>query len=346
MVNAARVWEMEQEIMEKRTIPIFFTVDEGYAPYLDCALRSLIRNASDAYDYQIYILYDKLTDESIRRLGTAVTSLPHAEIHFIRMEEEYAGLTDRTENRLRCDYFTMTIFFRIFIADMFPQYDKGIYIDSDVIVPGDISQMYELELGDCIIGACPDHSIWGIPELERYLEYSIGVEPHKYINSGVLLLNMKELRQVGFANRFLELLNKFHFDCVAPDQDYFNAMCADWILFLDECWDTMPPEGDNCKSVEEPKLIHFNLFQKPWCYDNIPYEEYFWEYAKTSPFYEDILAHKRNYSQEQKDSDRECLQTLITKGGRMDQQEITFRKMRLKGEHIRIADEEKGINQL
>ncbi|MCC8168028.1 MAG: hypothetical protein LIO37_01635, partial [Clostridiales bacterium] len=172
----------------------------------------------------------------------------------------------------------------------------------------------------------------------RYLEYSIGVEPHKYINSGVLLMNLKKMREVEFAGRFLTLLNKFHFDCVAPDQDYFNAMCADRIVFLDECWDAMPPEGGKRQILTEPKLIHYNLFQKPWCYDDIPYEEYFWEYARISPFYEDILEHKRNYSGEQKDSDRECLQTIISKGGKMDQQEITFRKMRQKGEQIRLAD--------
>ena len=330
--------------MSDNTIPIFFTVDEGYAPYLDCALCSLLKNASADYSYQIYILHDKMTDESISRISTALEARDNAhdfdaEIHFIRMEEEFAGLTDRTENRLRCDYFTMTIFFRIFIADMFPQYDKGIYLDSDVIVPGDISQMYELALGDCVIGACPDHSIWGIPELERYLEYSIGVEPHRYINSGVLLMNLKKLREVEFGKRFLTLLNKHHFDCVAPDQDYINAMCAERILFLDECWDTMPPEGGVQANVETPKLIHFNLFQKPWCYDDIPYEEYFWEYARISPFYEDILEHKKNYSEEQKQSDRQCLQTIIAKGGQMDRQDVTFRKMREKGERIRLADE-------
>ncbi len=316
--------------MNNTLIPIFFTVDKSYAPWLDCALRSLMQNASKDYHYHIHVLHQDLTEQDIRRIRSGVH--PPFEIFFTHMKESYAGLTDRKENRLRCDYFTMTIFFRIFIADMFPQYDKGIYLDSDIVVPGDISEMFRISLGGNIIGACPDHSIMGIPELVHYIEQAVGVKSTEYINSGVLLMNLKKMREVDFSGNFLRLLNKYHFDCIAPDQDYFNAMCRENILFLDECWDTMPPEAGERKTVEHPGIIHYNLFQKPWCYDNIPYEEYFWEYAHTSPFYEDILSFKRNYSEEQKSSDRECLRALVAKGGMLDRQDITFRKVRERGE--------------
>ena len=62
-------------------------------------------------------------------------------------------------------------------------------------------------------------------------------------------------------------------------------MCNGKILYLDEAWDAMPTEGK--EPLKNPKLIHYNLFQKPWCYDNIQYEEYFWKYAKDSGYYED-----------------------------------------------------------
>ncbi len=316
------------------TIPIFFTVDESYAPYLDCAIRSIVDNASPNYEYKIIVLQEKMTEQSIERVKTAVK--PPFSIEFVSMEKSYEGLTDRKENRLRCDYFTMTIYFRIFIADMFPQYDKGIYIDSDIIVPGDISEMYEIDLEGNLLGACPDYSIIGIPELDAYVEDAIGVPPGKYVNSGVLLMDLKKLRELKFADKFLTLLNKYHFDCVAPDQDYINAMCKGKILFLDECWDAMPPQGDDKEEMENPKLIHFNLFAKPWCYDNIHYADYFWKYARQSPFYEDIVKFKAEYSKEQMDSDASCLANLIATGGVMGEREVTFRKMHESGESIRV----------
>ena len=321
--------------MSKTLIPIFFTVDKNYAPWLDTAIRSMVENARKDYEYKIYVLHQDLTDEDIRKIKTGVK--PPFSIEFVTMEEEFEGITDREENRIRCDYFTLSIYFRLFIADMYPSYDKGIYIDSDIIVPGDISEMYEIELGDNIIAACQDHSILGVPKLEKYLENTIGVNKKEYVNSGVLLMNLKMMRDVHFSEHFLYLFNKYHFDCVAPDQDYINAMCNGKIVYLDECWDTMPPQNPDAKLIKEPKLIHYNLFQKPWCYDDIPYEEYFWKYAKMSPYYDDIVKFKNNYSDEQKKSDGDCMANLIEKAGAMDEvQEITFKNLYEKGEKIRI----------
>ncbi len=321
--------------MSKTLIPIFFTVDKNYAPWLDTAIRSMVENARKDYEYKIYVLHQDLTDEDIRKIKTGVK--PPFSIEFVTMEEEFEGITDREENRLRCDYFTLSIYFRLFIADMYPSYDKGIYIDSDIIVPGDISEMYEIELGDNIFAACNDHSILGVPKLEKYLENTIGVNKNEYVNSGVLLMNLKMMRDVHFSEHFLYLFNKYHFDCVAPDQDYINAMCNGKIVYLDECWDTMPPQNPDAELIKEPKLIHYNLFQKPWCYDDIPYEEYFWKYAKMSPYYDDIVKFKNNYSDEQKKSDGDCMANLIEKAGAMDEvQEITFKNLYEKGEKIRI----------
>ncbi len=322
--------------MKQDEIPIFFTVDERYAPYLDCAIRSMMKNASKSHTYQIIVLHEDLTGESQEKLSANVK--PPFQIRFLPMKDKLAGITDRAENRLRCDYFTLTIYFRLFIADLFPEYDKGIYLDSDIVVPGDISQLYRTELGDNIIAACTDRSIAPVPELVHYTQDAVGIPIDRYINSGVLVMNLKKMREVGFSGHFLRLLNTYHFDCIAPDQDYFNAMCSGKIVYLDESWDAMPPEGGGTgATLEHPSLIHYNLFQKPWCYDNIPYEDYFWGYAKGSSFYEDIVRYKETYSEEQKRSDRASLNRLIHKGLTAGDMPVTFRKMGEKGEKIRVC---------
>ena len=319
--------------MEKRKeIPIFFTIDNKYAPYVSTAILSIKENSSKDYDYKVHILHEELSQENINKISKL--QCENLKIIFREMKEGMELITDRVENRLRCDYFTLTIYYRLFIADMFQEYDKGIYIDSDIIVPGDISELYNHDLSDNIIGACTDNSIQGIPELVKYLEQAIGVNRLEYVNSGVLLMNLNKMREVEFSKKFLELLNTYHFDSIAPDQDYLNAMCNGKILYLDEEWDAMPAEGK--EELKNPKLIHYNLFQKPWCYDNIQYEAYFWKYAKQSEYYDEIMEHKKNYSYEQKKSDQECLGVLVSKGNSLPDNEMTFRKMYEKGEKIRI----------
>lgn len=321
----------------KQTIPVFFTIDDGYAPWLSAALQSLIANASQDYHYDIVILHQELQKENRQRLASAAVGKDAFTIRFVSMQavqERMENITDRMENRLHCDYFTLTIYFRLFIPEMFPEYDKGIYIDSDIIVPGDISKMYNINLGDNLIGACPDHSVVDIPELAHYMEGAVGVDRYQYINSGVLLMNLKKLREIHFSEQFLYLLNTYHFDCIAPDQDYLNAMCNGKILYLDECWDAMP--NDKKPPLKNPQLIHYNLFDKPWCYDNIQYEEYFWKYAAQTPYYKEIVDFKNSYSQKQVQSDRKCLSDLIQKADAMPLADVTFRKIKAGGERIRV----------
>ncbi len=315
-----------------KEIPIFFAIDDKYAPYASCTITSIIENSSKEYNYKIYLLHDNCSKENISRISKL--QCEGFDIIFKEMKEGLESITDRIENRLRCDYFTLTIYFRLFIADMFPEYDKGIYIDSDIVVPGDISELYNKELGDNFIGASTDNSIQGIPELTKYVEEAVGVKRREYINSGVLVMNLKKMRETEFSKKFLTLLNTYHFDSIAPDQDYLNAMCNGKILYLNEEWDAMPTEGK--EEIKNPKLIHYNLFQKPWCYDNIQYEDVFWKYAKKTDYYEEIVEFKNNYSDEQKKSDQECLGLLVSKGNILPNNEVTLKKMFEQGKNIRV----------
>ena len=318
--------------MEKEIIPIFFTIDDSYAPFNAVAIKSLLENASKDYNYKIIIIYQDLNSKNMEQIKSLETD--NSEIEFYPMKDGLELITERDENKLRCDYFTLTIYFRIFIADMFPEYDKGIYIDSDIVVPGDISELYNIDLGNNLIGASTDHSIQDVPELINWMENGIGIKKQEYINSGVLLLNLKLLRENNFGQKFLKLLNEFHFDTVAPDQDYINAMCNGKILYINEAWDVMPNKEK--PAFQNPKLIHYNLFDKPWCYDNIQYEDYFWKYAKKTSFYEPIMEFKKNYSNEQKVSDSKCFDVLINKANNVPQTENTFKKKFESGEYTRV----------
>lgn len=313
-------------------IPIFFSVDDNYVPYLAVALKSIISNASKKYNYKAIILHQGVSEKNIKRIKALANE--KFEIEFVPMKESFSCITDRMSNRLRADYFTLTIYFRLFIPTMFPEYDKGIYLDSDIVVPGDISELYETELEDNLIGASVDYSIQNIPEFAKYTEKGVGVVVSEYINSGVLLMNLKKLREVSIDTRFLELLNTYHFDSIAPDQDYLNAMCYGKIKYLSGSWDTMPEE--NTKLLENPKLIHYNLFAKPWCYDNIQYEDYFWKYAKDSDYLEEIKEFKKNYSDEQKKSDKECTGRMVKRALEIADQSENFRTVFESGKERRL----------
>lgn len=313
-------------------IPVFFSIDDNYAPYLAVAINSAVKNCSKDRQYKAIILHQSLTEENKKRLQALETS--NFSVEFVPMEKGTETISDRMSNRLRCDYFTLTIYFRLFIPEMFPQYDKGVYVDSDVVLTSDVAQLFDTDIGDCYVGACRDASVSDVPPLAGYMENAVGIDKNKYINSGVLLMNLKLLREKKLSEHFLNLLNTYHFDCMAPDQDYLNAICADKIYLLPECWDTMP--NDRKPPSKDHRLIHYNLFSKPWCYDEIQYEDLFWEYAADSGYIDEIKAYKAAYSDEQKESDSKCLDLLIARGEEIQSHEVTFKKMHESGVKIRL----------
>ena len=315
-----------------KEIPVFFSIDDSYAPYLSVALISAQKNASINNNYRAIVLYKDLSEEnkeSLKKLEKA-----NFKIDFVPMTDGLESITDSMGNRLRCDYFTLTIYFRLFIPAMFPQYDKGIYLDSDIVVTGDLAELYNTDIGDNYIGACQDKSVVDVEPLALYMEKAVGVSRYKYINSGVLLMNLKELRERNLDGHFLELLGKYHFDCIAPDQDYLNALCSDKIYYLDEKWDAMPNESK--PPLENTAIMHYNLFSKPWCYDGIQYGDIFWEYAKESEYLENIKDFKNSYSDEQKASDEKCLALLTDRGVEIANSDVTFKKMFESGVKIRL----------
>lgn len=318
--------------MMNREIPIFFTIDDSYAPFLAVALNSAIKNSDLQRGYKAIVLYQDLGADNISRLQALQTENFKIELMPIRANME--ALDDRMSNRLRCDYFTLTIYFRLFIPSMFPQYDKGIYIDSDVVLTDDIAKLFDIDIGENYIGACNDLSIADIPPLVAYTEKAVGVNAKEYINSGVLLMNLKKMRDDDLEGHFLSLLNKYHFDSIAPDQDYLNAMCNGKIYYLEEKWDTMP--NDAKPMLTETSLIHYNLFSKPWCYDGIQYEEQFWNYAQDCGFIDEIREFKASYTEDKKKADSECLELLVRRGMEIPERDITFKKMNEKGVRIRL----------
>ena len=97
--------------MNSNIIPIFFTIDDSYAPFNAVAIKSLTENASKDYQYRIIVIHQDVDPKNIEKIKSLETE--NAKIEFFPMKEKLELITDRDENKLRCDYFTLTIYLRI-----------------------------------------------------------------------------------------------------------------------------------------------------------------------------------------------------------------------------------------
>lgn len=287
--------------MNKPTIPVFFAADENYLPFLSVTLHSLKENASRDYHYDVYILHSGM--DLAKTGGVKKYEDEDFSVYFTDVSSHLEEVKNTLQLR---DYYTGATYYRIFIANLFPQYDKAIYLDSDIVLLDDISKMYNIALEDALVGAVADGAVAIVPAFRRYTKEVLGIDAENYFNAGVLLMNLKRFRETDFYGQFCQLLKNYKFS-VAQDQDYLNVLCKDSVVFLDETWNKMPIGGANGK----PCLIHYNLTMKPWHYKGTLYEEYFWEYAKKTEYYEVIHAHLSAYSHKEKQRDADTEKGLI-----------------------------------
>lgn len=284
---------------QKNKIPIFFAVDDEYIPFLAVALQSLIENSKKENYYLIKILYTNITEENQNKIKKYEAENINIEFVFL------SYYINKVKNKLYTrDYYSKTTYFRLFIPDLYPQFDKVLYLDSDIVILSDVADLYNEDMESNLLAAAPDDVVQTIEVFREYAEKVVGVATYKnYFNAGILLMNLDELRKFKFQEKFLYLLETVKFS-VAQDQDYLNRLCKGRVKLLENTWDRMPIGGD-ITNRDELHIIHYNLAFKPWHFEDILYKEYFWKYAQKTEYFDKILEIKNNYTDEQKFKDRE-----------------------------------------
>ena len=302
-------------LKNNKVVPVFLTINNGYAPYAAAAIHSLTQHVDKKRYYRVIILHDGLNWISRIRLRSLVTK--NVAIQFKKITNSLylrAIIKYCSKRKGAGDFFSSAVYYyRFFIPRLFPIYDKCVYIDSDTILRGDIGELFDIDLGDNMVAAMVDPKVEVIKEFRDYVNNAVGISHRDYCNSGVIVMNMKALRRLHYLSALVDTINKYDADLVAPDQDYMNVILQGKIKHLDSCWN-MEPAKELPKSV---KLVHFNLFNKPWHYKNVPQEKIFWNAARGTGFYGDLKRQQEGFDAEKQKEDHEKIEALIKKAAKL-----------------------------
>ena len=118
------------------------------------------------------------------------------------------------------DFISYPTYFRLLVCDLLPDYDKCIYLDIDTIVLEDLSLFYAQDIEDFYLAGvrAAGYQFNAVHNIRR-----LGLpDVSDYINAGVLLMNLKKLRQDTMSKKFLDLIKEKYHD---QDQDILNVAC-------------------------------------------------------------------------------------------------------------------------
>lgn len=285
-------------------IPIFFTVDANFVPYLSVALESILSNISSAFNYDIVIISDADMPGMAKYLVRQGTGYTNVSIRILVIDiPQCAEWT--TTNRI-----SKLTYYRLFFPGLFPAYGKILFLDSDLVVLANPAELYHSELhGKAIAGVLDpilNLSIQFSLHNRAYLSEYMGMSNFsQYINAGVIVMDLDKIRQRGFEAEFIKLgplANE------VVDQHIINAACTGFIALLPPEWNIMtcalnsPPSDAFDSAYHErylatatgsvaPKIVHFAGDRKPWNILAMPFAAEWWQFARTSPFYESLLSN-------------------------------------------------------
>ena len=293
---------------EKQTIPVVFAADNNYVPVLTTAIYSMCKNASVDYKYDVVVLTNNIAPNNQEMMKEFFSHFENVSLRFFNVDALIEGYELTTSNQ----HISNETYYRFLIQEVLPEYDKVVYLDSDMIVEGDVSEIFNVDMGDNLVAAVKDIDFLGnlnFQDNERIM-YNKRVlhmeDPYSYFQAGTLVFNTRGLRELHPTETWME------FACdstlIYNDQDILNRECEGRVTYLPMDWNVMHNCGGRIEKVftyapaceldnyfaarNNPKVVHFAGFEKPWTFAEVDLQEHFWKYARQTPFYETLLGKR------------------------------------------------------
>ena len=281
-------------------IPLAINIDNNYILQAIVFLTSLLENMDLTTKYEIYIMVpNDLSHNSKASIDSLVEKYGKEKIKI-----QYINMKDAFSNSGISEHISTSAYYRILLPSLLPKIDKIIYSDCDVINFEDLSEMYNIQLKENIY-------YMGIPDYyEHHKELlDFGISTSIYMNSGILLMNLKSLRKYGIERRLIDLCENYLLE--HHDQTAINLVCKNNIEKLHikyatfnfesydkiieynkgQSWRYRYSEKELKEAYYNPVMLHYAGFDKPWSWNKkeVKYKEYWWYYAQKTDFFEEII---------------------------------------------------------
>lgn len=212
--------------MAEPPVSVMFAVTSSWLIPLAVAIRSLCLHSDPRRNYELHIVHHGLEEEKMKELGKAVSGYPGVSLGFSLLPERLLRILRHRD----CGRFSPLTYGRLLAADLFPQHDRLVYLDVDVLLKGDVAELYDADLHGAPIGAVRDCAVLqsiSTGRLPGHLEYISGMgvtDPFLYCNTGVLVMDLGQMREQETEDRLLRLLEAHPGSFPYMDQDIINIV--------------------------------------------------------------------------------------------------------------------------
>lgn len=259
--------EGEMGEIEKDAISIVLASDDNFALPLSVTIASLLQNAKSRRLINIYVIDGGISAAHRQKISDIIASKDFATICFLSVNND-----DFAHFPLTQGFQTIATYYRLRLPSLLPVLPKVIYLDADIVVDGDISELWDTEMGD--------YPLWAVEEPyihnKNRLHHLDMEEGSPYFNAGILMMNLAWMRLHRMEEKFVHYVTTHRQHLKFQDQDVLNGCFSGLWGALPPHWNKMPflfmrYHKYKCytkallkKSRGESGIIHYNGEIKPW----------------------------------------------------------------------------------
>ena len=202
-------------------IPLILAFTPNYVVPASVTLRSLLRATPQEVGYDVICLVGYEPDEELLNLLRLIDEGTG------RLSFRFMNLSEKLKDAYYDPTYTAAANYRLVIAEELPEYNRAMYMDCDIVIRQDVSQLFEnIDLdGYYMAGVVEASSDW---QIHNYTK--LGLRFKEYINSGFLIMNLELMRQDKLSDKFVSILQTEALEF--PDQDAINIVCQGKLKFL------------------------------------------------------------------------------------------------------------------
>ena len=268
-------------------IPVVWGLDKKYVLQAFVVMHSILRSSKQSFHFFI------LTADEIKNDVGKFKDILRKEYSNFELSVKMVDINRFADARIYNGHLSKAAYFRLLIPEIILEYDKCIYLDCDVIVHGDLKELYEIRIEDNYLAGVKDCHVIEDTPFELKHEQVLGIPSRdKYINSGVMLMNLDKLRRDKLVARFWEQLQKENWFedndvldvCCYPSikiiplkYNLFHFYLGNHIRFL---YDLPYDEQEFDFDHEHPFILHMGADFKPWNSFSVKGSKEWWHLAE------------------------------------------------------------------
>lgn len=278
-----------------RRIPVFFTFDDNYTVPAAVAFFSLLNRSARDVAYDLTVLHHGISGPHQDLLRSVVgrfasTTLTFRDTAGFLEDEWVRGNWDGNQNGVR---FSSDAVVRCFAARFFPEYEKIVYSDVDVVFVDDVSELWDVDLADAYMAGVRNVFLKSLPVMLSHLK-----PEHRrllddiYIDGGLWVMNLRKIREDRLEDRMLEIIRDDSIVKRWNDMDVMNIACAGKVAFLPLNYIARPHLAEAVRkpgfsshftrdeiydAILRPKILHY-AGTKPWL-TKMSWDSAWWDIA-------------------------------------------------------------------